>query len=397
MRISNRVLEMQESPIRKLAPYADNAKKEGKTVYHLNIGQPDIETPEEFFEPIRNFNGVLTYTSSPGNTDVIESFIEYYKRHNIQFDKEDIIVTYGGTEALMFAMLATCDVGDEILIPEPLYTSYNGLASMTSVNIVPILTKAEDGFKLPDLDSITKLITEKTRAILVSNPGNPTGRVYTREEIDMLAKIAKEYDLFIFADEVYREFIYDNLKFTSFAQLDDIRDRVILIDSVSKRYSACGARIGSIASKNKDIMKQVLKLAQGRICVSLLEQIGVANLINVPISYIEESTIEYEARRDLLYGALKEMDGVICEKPRGAFYVIAKLPVDNAEDFIIWLLKDFHINNETVMLSPAEDFYATKGLGKDEVRISYCINRESLKKAMNILAQGLKQYPGRTI
>lgn len=397
MRISNRVLEMQESPIRKLAPYADNAKKEGKTVYHLNIGQPDIETPEEFFEPIRNFNGVLTYTSSPGNTDVIESFIEYYKRHNIQFDKEDIIVTYGGTEALMFAMLATCDVGDEILIPEPLYTSYNGLASMTSVNIVPILTKAEDGFKLPDLDSITKLITEKTRAILVSNPGNPTGRVYTREEIDMLAKIAKEYDLFIFADEVYREFIYDNLKFTSFAQLDDIRDRVILIDSVSKRYSACGARIGSIASKNKDIMKQVLKLAQGRICVSLLEQIGVANLINVPISYIEESTIEYEARRDLLYSALKEMDGVICEKPRGAFYVIAKLPVDNAEDFIIWLLKDFHINNETVMLSPAEDFYATKGLGKDEVRISYCINRESLKKAMNILAQGLKQYPGRTI
>lgn len=395
MRISNRVLEMQESPIRKLAPYAENAKKEGKTVYHLNIGQPDIETPEEFFEPIRNFKGVLTYTSSPGNTDVIESFIEYYKRYHIQFDKEDIIVTYGGTEALMFAMLATCDVGDEIIVPEPLYTSYNGLASMTSVNIVPILTKAEDGFKLPDLDSITKLITEKTRAILVSNPGNPTGRVYTREEIDMLAKIAKEYDLFIFADEVYREFIYDNLKFTSFAQLDDIRDRVILIDSVSKRYSACGARIGSIASKNKDIMKQVLKLAQGRICTSLLEQVGVANLINVPSSYIEESTIEYEARRDLLYDALKEMDGVICEKPRGAFYVIAKLPVDNAEDFIIWLLKDFHIDNETVMLSPAEDFYATKGLGKDEVRISYCINQQSLKKAMNILAEGLKQYPGR--
>lgn len=395
MRISERVLKMQESPIRKLAPYAENAKKEGKIVYHLNIGQPDIYTPEEFFEPIRNFKGVLTYTGSHGNIDLIESFIEYYKRYDIKFDREDIIVTYGGTEALMFAMLATCDVGDEIIIPEPLYTSYNGLASMTSVNIVPILTKAEDGFQLPDLDSITKLITERTRAILVSNPSNPTGRVYTGEEINMLAKIAKEHDLFIFADEVYREFIYDDFKFTSFAQLDDIRDRVVLIDSVSKRYSACGARIGSIASKNKGIMKQVLKLAQGRICTPLLEQIGVANLINVPNNYIQEAKVEYEARRDLLYDALKEMDGVVCEKPRGAFYVIAKLPVKNAEDFIIWLLKDFHINNETVMLSPAEDFYATEGLGKDEVRISYCINQQSLKKAMNILAEGLKQYPGR--
>ncbi len=395
MRISNRVLEMQASPIRKLAPYADKAIEKGKKIYYLNIGQPDIETPEEFFQAIRNFSGVLTYTSSLGNTDVIESFIDYYKRYDIHFDKEDIIVTYGGTEAVMFAMLATCDVGDEIIVPEPLYTSYNGLASMTSVNIVPITTKAEDGFKLPDFDSIVKLITEKTRAILISNPSNPTGRVYTREEIDMLAKIATEYNLFIFADEVYREFIYDDLEYTSFAQIDDIKDRVILIDSVSKRYSACGSRIGSIASKNKKVMEQILKLAQGRICVPLLEQVGVANLINVPLKYLEEATAEYEARRDLLYSALQEMDGVICLKPRGAFYVIAKLPVDDAEKFIIWLLKDFHIDNETVMLSPAEDFYASKGLGKDEARISYCINQESLKRAINILAEGLKQYPGR--
>lgn len=394
MYISDRVIKMQESPIRKLTPYAENAKKEGKTVYHLNIGQPDVYTPEEFFEPIRNFKGVLSYSNSQGNKDLINSFIKYYEKYNIEFEEEDIIVTYGGTEALMFAMLATCDIYDEILIPEPLYTSYNGLASVTSINIVPIFTKAENGFHLPDIDSIIKLITPKTRAILVSNPGNPTGRVYTKDEIDMLAKIAKEHDIYIFADEVYREFIYDGLKFTSFAQLEDIRDRVVLIDSVSKRYSACGARIGSIASKNKEVMKQVLKLAQGRICTPLLDQIGAANLINVPESYIKESKLEYEARRDLVYSALKKMDGVICEKPQGAFYFIAKLPVDNAESFVTWLLKDFDIDNETAMFAPAEDFYATKGLGKDEIRISYCINQESLKKAMIILEQGLKVYPG---
>lgn len=395
MRISKRVIEMQESPIRKLTPYADAAKEKGKTVYHLNIGQPDVETPEEFYKPIREFDGVLTYSNSLGNKELLDSFVEYYSRYNIKFKSDEIIVTFGGTEALIFAMLATCDVGDEILVPEPLYTSYNGLASMTSINIVPILTKAEDGFHLPAASEIEKLITPKTRAILVSNPCNPTGRVYTKEEVYMLADIAKKHDIYIFADEVYREFVYDDAELISFAQIEGIEDRVILIDSISKRYSACGARIGSIATKNKDLYKELIKLAQGRICTPLLEQIGAANLINVPEEYIKKSRIEYGARRDIVYEALKNMDGVVCEKPSGAFYFLAKLPIDDSEKFILWLLKDFDIDGETVMLAPAADFYASKGLGKNEVRISYCINQESLKKAMNILDHALKEYPGR--
>lgn len=392
MKVSDRVLNMQASPIRKLTPYAEKAKTDGKKVYYLNIGQPDIETPKEFYDAIKNVSGVLAYTKSEGKDELIESFIKYYKRHNIEFLKEDIIVTFGGTEALIFAMLATCDVGDEILVPQPLYTSYNGLASMTSINIIPILTYAEEGFKLPQEVEITKLITSKTRAILVSNPCNPTGRLYTNEEMYLIAKIAKEHNLYIFADEVYREFIYDNLEFKSFAHLEDINDRVVLIDSISKRYSACGARIGSIASKNKALMNQVLKLAQGRICPPLLDQVGATSLSNVSQSFINESQIEYEKRRDIVYDALSQMEGVICEKPQGAFYFLVKLPVKDAEEFIIWLLSEFTIDNETLFLSPATDFYATKGLGKDEVRISYCINQESLLKAMNILKEGLKAY-----
>lgn len=296
---------------------------------------------------------------------------------------------------MIFSLIAVCDHGDEILIPEPFYTNYNGFGSMAGVNVVPITTKAENGFHLPEKESITRLITPKTKAILLANPGNPTGTVYTKEEVYMLRDIAKEYNLFIIADEVYKEFVYDGLEFTSFAHIEDIADRVILTDSISKRYSACGARIGSIASKNKDLMKQVLKLAQGRLCVATIEQIGAANLINVPDSYIEETKDEYCRRRDVVYNALKEIDGVICKKPSGAFYVIAKLPVKDAEEFVLWLLEDFHINNETVMMAPAEGFYASKGLGKDEVRISYCLNVDNLKKAMDILKEALKVYPGR--
>lgn len=395
MHISERVIKMQESPIRKLTPYADAAKKDGKTVYHLNIGQPDIQTPEEFFKPIREFDGILTYSNSLGNEDLLESFAEFYSRKKINFSKDNIMVTFGGTEAIIFAMLATCDVGDEVLVPEPLYTSYNGLASMTSVNIVPILTKAEDGFCLPDKKFISELITPKTRAILVSNPGNPTGRVYTKNEMRTIADIALEHNLYIFADEVYREFVYDGQELISFAQMDDIKDRVIIIDSISKRYSACGARIGSLATKNKDLYKSLIKLAQGRVCTPLLEQIGAANLINVPDSYIEESRKEYQKRRDIVYESLKKMDGVICEKPNGAFYFLVKLPIDNAERFALWLLKDFDVDGKTIMLAPAKDFYASKDLGIDKVRISYCLNQESLEVAMEILDLALKKYPGR--
>lgn len=392
MKLSSRIQNMSDSPIRKLSPYAALAKKEGKKVYGLNIGQPDIEAPEEFYEKIKEFKGILSYADSQGYSELLDSFVKYYKGKDILFKKEEIIVTIGATEALSMAMLVTCDIGDEILIPEPMYASYILLAQQNSVNIIPINTKVENDFRLPEEDEIVSLITDKTRAILISNPTNPTGRVYTKEEVYLIAKIAKEHDLFIFADEVYREFIYDDVELISFAHIDDIQDRVLLIDSISKRYSACGARIGSIASKNKDLMKQILKLAQARLCAPLLEQIGATSFTNVPEEYIIESQKEYKKRRDLVYQALSNMEGVVCHKPQGAFYMVVKLPVENAEDFIIWLLREFSIDNETIFLAPAAGFYGTEGLGLDEVRISYCINQESLKKAMNILAEGLKEY-----
>ena len=396
MKFSKRIVSMQESPIRKLVPYADKAKEKGKKVYHLNIGQPDIETPTEFLEAIKDFDEkVISYAHSQGIKELIDAFVKYYEKHDIYFENDEIIVTNGGSEALIFSLIATCDHEDEVLIPEPFYTNYNGFSNMTGVNVVPITTEAENGFHLPEKDKITKLINEKTKAILLANPGNPTGTVYTKEEIHMIKDIALEYDLFIIADEVYKEFVFDGQEFMSFAHLEEIQDRVILTDSISKRYSACGARIGSIASKNKDLMKEVMKLAQGRLCVATVEQVGAANLINTPDSYIEEVKEEYWKRRDIVYEALQKMDGVVCEKPHGAFYVIAKLPIDNAEDFVVWLLEEFEINNETVMMAPAEGFYATEGLGVDEVRISYCINTEDLTKAMNILEGALKVYPGR--
>jgi aspartate aminotransferase len=396
MRFSQRIVDMQESPIRKLVPVADKVKKQGKKVYHLNIGQPDINTPVEFFEPIKNFNkDVLAYAHSQGITELIDSFIKYYEKHQIYFDEDEIIVTNGGSEALIFAMIATCDHGEEVLIPEPFYTNYNGFSSMAGISVVPITTKAENGFHLPEKDEITKLITPKTKAILIANPGNPTGTVYTKEEIYMLRDIAKEHDLYIIADEVYREFVYDGLEFISFAHLDDIADRVILTDSISKRYSACGARIGCIVSKNKDLIKQIMKLAQGRLCVATIEQIGAANLINVSDSYMKSAKAEYCERRNVVYSALQSMEGVLCEKPHGAFYVIAKLPVKDAEHFVVWMLEEFDINNETIMMAPAAGFYATEGLGKDEVRISYCINTDDLRKAMYILNEGLKVYPNK--
>jgi len=398
MHFSKRIISMQQSPIRKLAPIAQEARKKGKKVYHLNIGQPDIKTPDEFFDAIKNYREeVLSYELSTGMPELIKSFIEYYKKHNIYFDEDEILITNGGSEALIFSLMAICDDGEEILIPEPFYTNYNGFSTMTGVKVIPITTKAEDGFHLPDKSEITKLISPKTRGILLSNPGNPTGTVYTEKEIYMLRDIAKEYNLYIVADEVYREFIYDGLKHISFCYLDDIKDNVILVDSISKRYSACGARIGCVASKNKKLIKEILKLCQGRLCVATLEQVGACNLINVSERYFEETKNEYVRRRDTVYNALKEMKGVICEKPHGAFYVMAKLPVKNAEDFIIWLLTDFSIDNETVMMAPAEGFYATKGLGIDEVRISYCLNVKDLERAMYILNEALKVYPDKKI
>ncbi|KEJ01063.1 aspartate aminotransferase [Clostridium botulinum A2B7 92] len=393
MKFSKRISDMQFSPIRKLAPYAAEAKNKGIHVFHLNIGQPDIKTPECFTEGVKSYEEpVLKYSDSKGMDTLLESFIKYYKQWNTTFDKDELLVTNGGSEAIQFVLMALCDVGDEIIIPEPFYTNYNGFAESAGVNVVPFLTKAEEGFHLPKKEEIVSKISDKTRAILVSNPGNPTGVVYTYEELRMLADIAKEHDLFLIADEVYREFVYDGLKYTSAMYLEDVQDRVIIIDSISKRYSACGARIGLVASKNRELIHQILKLCQSRLCVPTVEQLGAANLINTPESYFTEVKAEYENRRNIMFEGLKNIPGVICEKPTGAFYIVAKLPVDNAEEFTKWMLTEFSHNNKTVMVAPAAGFYATEGLGEDEIRLSYCLKGEDLKEAMEILKLAIEKY-----
>jgi len=393
MKLSNRILNMGFSPIRKLAPYAAEAKKKGRKVYHLNIGQPDVLTPDIFFKAISNFKeNVLKYTESQGMDELQESFIEYYKKWGTEFTKDELLITNGGSEAIMLTFMTLCDPGDEILSPEPFYTNYNGFAQVASAKMVPYLTKAEEGFHLPPKEVIESKITDKTRALMISNPGNPTGTVYTAEELRMLGDIAKEHDLFLIADEVYREFVYDGLKYTSALTLKDIEDRVIIVDSISKRYSACGARIGLVASKNKIFIHNVMKLCQSRLCVPTVEQIGAAALKDTPESYFVETRKEYQKRRDILMDGLKKIPGVVCQKPKGAFYIVAKLPVADAEDFAKYLLTEFSKDGKTIMVAPAEGFYATPGLGKDEVRISYCLNCDDLKDAMSILKVAIGEY-----
>ena len=393
MNFSNRVISMQSSPIRKLVPYATSAKERGIKVYHLNIGQPDIKTPKGFFEAINKFNNnVLEYAVSQGLPELIDAMINYYSTYNMHFEKDEILITNGGSEALLFSMMAICDPGDNILVPEPFYTNYNGFSSCVNVFVKPITTHPENGFHLPNKEEICSKIDKNTKAILISNPGNPTGTVYTKEEVHMLADIAKENNLWIIADEVYREFVYDNLDYISFGNIEEIKDRVIIVDSVSKRYSACGARIGSLACKNKEFIAQVLKLCQGRLCVSTLDQIGSIELYKTPNTYFKKVNEEYEKRRDVLYSELMKVEGVICKKPTGAFYILAKLPIENAEDFVIWMLNEFDVDGETVMACPAEGFYGTEGLGKSEIRLAYILNEHDLKKAANILKEGLEKY-----
>ena len=393
MKFSKRLSSMQESPIRKLAPFATAAKAEGVKVYHLNIGQPDIITPIGFFDAVKNFDKkVLEYAGSQGIPELIEAIRKYYTTYDMNFANEDIIITNGGSEALLFSFMAACDPGDNILIPEPFYTNYNGFAQCLNINVKSVTTVAENGFHLPSKDEILAKIDEKTSALLVVNPGNPTGCVYTKEEVRMIADIAKEKDLWIIADEVYREFVYEGLQYTSFGNMKDVEDRVIIIDSVSKRYSACGARIGSIACKNKKFMAEVMKVCQGRLCVATIEQLGAAALYDTPASYFKEVNDEYRKRRDVLYEELMKADGVICEKPMGAFYIVAKLPVENAEDFVAWTLKEFRRDNETVMCTPAEGFYSTPGLGKNEVRLAYVLKEEDLRRAGQLLKEALEEY-----
>lgn len=396
MNFSQRITTMQASPVRRLVPYAQAAKSKGKKVYHLNIGQPDIKTPKSFFTAVKNFDEeVLEYALSQGIPELIDAIRNYYTTYNMNFEKDEILITNGGSEALMFAFIAVADPGDEVLAPEPFYTNYNGFAEAVNVKVAPVTTKAENGFHLPSKEEIVSRVKPNTKAILLSNPGNPTGVVYTKEEIEMVAQIAIEHNLFIIADEVYREFVYDGLEYTSFGNIKSVEDRVIIVDSVSKRYSACGARIGSLACKNKELMAQILKLCQGRLCVPTLEQVGAVELYKTPNSYLEEVNQEYKKRRDVVFSALKEIDGIVCEEPKGAFYVVVKMPVDNAEKFIIWMLEEFDHEGETVMMSPAEGFYATPNMGIDEARIAYILKEEDLKRSMEILKIGLEKYPGR--
>lgn len=399
MIISDRLQNMQSSPIRKLVPYAQAAEEKGLTVFRLNIGQPDIPTPAAFKEAICNYdNDVIAYAHSQGMPEMLNSLVKYYKKHDIPLDYEDIIVTTGGSEALILALMTIANPGDNIIIPEPFYANYNSFATLAGVEIIPLTTKAEDGFHLPSREEVEKLINDKTRAFIIANPNNPTGAVFTKEEIDMLSDLAIEHDILILADEVYREFVYDGEKYISFMHREDALQNVILTDSISKRFSDCGARVGAIASKNKEIMTQVMKLAQARLSVATLEQIGAAAIVDSPDydTFMQEAYDEYKLRRDTVYEGLSKIPGVLAKKPKGAFYNIAKLPIDDAEKFIIWILENCSIDNETILMAPAEGFYATPGLGKNEVRFSYCIKAEELERSMKILEKALNEYPGRT-
>ncbi len=393
MKLSKRVEEMQFSPIRKFNPIAQKAKDAGKKIYHLNIGQPDVETPSVFMEAIRNFDQkVIAYAESGGLPVLQDAIIEYFKKYNMEYIRDEIIVTTGGSEALTMAFLAIINDGDEVLIPEPFYTNYHTFATSAGGKVVPITTKAEDGYHYAQREQIEKAITAKTKAICCISPGNPTGTVLTLDEIKLIGEIAKKHDLYIIADEVYREFAYDGRDVTSFGMEPGIADRVIIIDSVSKRFSACGARIGCIVSKNKEFMEAVMKIAQGRLCTSTVDQIGAAALYKLPRSYYDKVKAEYCARRDVVFEELQKIPGVVCQKPGGSFYITAKLPVDNVEDFLMFLLEDFDDNGETVMFAPAEGFYATEGLGRDELRIAYVLNKQDMRRGVELIRLGLEAY-----
>lgn len=393
MNISKRAQEMNFSPIRKLIPLADEAEKRGLKVYKLNIGQPNVVTPDSFFEGLNSYKEkIVKYSHSQGIPKLIESFVKSYKKMGIEIKNDELLITQGGSEAIMFVLMGICDEGDNILIPEPFYSNYASFCKFAGAEVVPIETKIEDNFHLPKKEEIENLINKNTRAILLSNPVNPTGTVYTKEEIEMILEIANKYGIYIIADEVYRQFVYDKSEYTSFMQLEGSKENVILIDSISKHYSACGARIGLIASKNKELMHHLMKFCQARLCVSTIEQHAAANLINTMDNYIEDVKTKYQNRRDLLYSYLKNIPGVVCYKPKGAFYAFAKLPIDDSEKFAKWLLEKYSYENQTLLIAPGPGFYKTKGKGKDEVRFSFCTSADELENAMIVLRRALEEY-----
>lgn len=396
--ISDRGISMPSSPIRRLVPFADKARNEGKHIYHLNIGQPDIKTPESFIRGVKEMDmSIIAYGPSSGYLSLRKKFAEYYSRFNIDVAPEEILITTGGSEAILFTLMAIADPGDEIITPEPFYTNYNGFAVESGVRIVPIKSTIEEDFQLPPIQTITEKINSRTRAILICNPNNPTGYVYSKEEFETLRSIVLQYNLFLITDEVYREFVYGGEKHVSALHLKDIGDRVIMLDSVSKRYSACGARIGMIVSKNKEVIETVLKFGMARLCPPSIEQEGCIAAVDTPDEYFKEVIQEYISRRDIMVSLLRDIPGVICPMPKGAFYLIAQLPVENADDFAQWLLTDFSVNDETVLIAPANGFYSTKGLGENQVRIAYVLKVEDIRKAINIIAEGLKVYTKRKI
>ena len=393
MNISNRALEMNFSPIRKLIPLADEAAKKGIKVYKLNIGQPNIVTPDSFFEGLHSYKEkIVTYSDSRGIPQLIESFVKSYKMSGINLEKEDILITQGGSEAILFTLMCICNEGDEVLVPEPFYSNYSSFSIFSGARVKPIPTCIENNFHLPAKEELESLITSKTRAIMFSNPVNPTGTVYTADEIKMIGELAIKHDLYIIADEVYRQFVYDDIPYTSIMNFENLKDRVVLVDSISKHYSACGARIGLIASKNHELMNYILKFCQARLCVSTIEQHAAANLINTMENYIEDVKMKYKSRRDLLYGYLKRIPGVVCSKPEGAFYIFAKLPVDNAEKFAKWLLTDYSYEEKTLLIAPGPGFYQTEGKGEQEVRFSFCTNVDDIENAMIVLRRALEEY-----
>jgi aspartate aminotransferase len=394
--ISTKGQFMPASPIRKLTPFAEKAKQEGKKVYHLNIGQPDIETPEGMLNAVKNIDfKVWAYTASEGTLSYRKKLTEYYNKLNYNIAPENIIVTTGGSEAIMIAMMTCLNPGDEVIIPEPFYANYNGFACQSDIVVKPILSYIDNGFALPAISEFEKLITDKTKAIIICNPNNPTGYLYSEEELQALKELVLKYDLYLFSDEAYREFCYDGREFISPMHLSGLEENVIVMDTVSKRYSACGARLGCLITKNKAVLQAGLKFAQARLSPGLVEQIAGEAAVETPDVYFETVNKEYTHRRDVLVKALNQMEGVFCPNPGGAFYVVAKFPIDNADKFCQWMLESFSHENATVMMAPATGFYSTQGAGNNEVRMAYVLNSTDLQAAMICLEKALQVYPGR--
>ena len=392
-KISNKGILMPESPIRKLVPFAEDAKKRGVKVYQLNIGQPDIETPKIALDAVRNNNiKVLAYSRSEGSEQYRSKLVKYYDTKNININSKEIIVTSGASEALLFTFGSIMDKDDELIVPEPFYANYNGFSVANSLKIVPVVSTIEDNFSLPPIEDFEKLITKKTKAILICNPNNPTGYLYSKEEIKKLVKIVKKHDLFLISDEVYREFTYDGDSHYSIMEESSIEQNAMMIDSVSKRYSMCGARIGCVVSKNKSVIKTVLKFAQSRLSPPTYAQIASEAALETPQSYFEEINAKYVSRRDLLISELRKIDGLKVANPKGAFYCVVELPIEDASDFAQWMLEKFNVENETIMVAPAEGFYSTEGLGKNQIRIAYVLNEKDLKTSTQILKKALEKY-----